>query len=128
MYIYRSDEMATKGSNSSKYQSTICSLLDLSSLAIPISVIVLTPYTSYRKAQPDGWPTWRSLSGLPATNKGLSGLARKPLNSSEITSGNYPQDQPLTIEFNRYPTDSRDDVNRQYVSHSKTTIRGGAEG
>jgi hypothetical protein len=45
MYIYRSDEMATKGSDSSKYQSTICSLLNLSSLAISTSVIVPTPYT-----------------------------------------------------------------------------------
>jgi hypothetical protein len=44
MYIYRSDEMATKGSDSSKYQSTTCSLLDLSSLAITTSVIVPTPY------------------------------------------------------------------------------------
>jgi hypothetical protein len=46
MYIYRSDEMATKGSDSSKYQSTTCSLLDLSSLAITTSVIVPTPYNS----------------------------------------------------------------------------------
>jgi hypothetical protein len=44
MYIYRSDEMATKGSDSSKYQSTTCSLLNLSSLAITTSVIVPTPY------------------------------------------------------------------------------------
>jgi hypothetical protein len=47
MYIYRSDEMATKGSDSSKYQSTTCSLLDLSSLAITTSVIVPTPYRNY---------------------------------------------------------------------------------
>jgi hypothetical protein len=46
MYIYRSDEIATKGSDSSKYQSTTCSLLDLSSLAITTSVIVPTPYNS----------------------------------------------------------------------------------
>jgi hypothetical protein len=46
MYIYRSDEMATKGSNLSKYQSTTCSLLDLSSLAISTSVIVPTSYRS----------------------------------------------------------------------------------
>jgi hypothetical protein len=45
MYIYRLDEMATKGSDSSKYQSTTCSLLDLSSLAITTSVIVPTPYS-----------------------------------------------------------------------------------
>jgi hypothetical protein len=45
MYIYCSDEMATKGSNLSKYQSTICSLLDLSSLAISTYVIVPTPYS-----------------------------------------------------------------------------------
>jgi hypothetical protein len=45
MYIYHSDEMATKGSDLSKYQSTTCSLLDLSSLAISTSVIVPTPYT-----------------------------------------------------------------------------------
>jgi hypothetical protein len=45
MYIYRSDEMATKGSDSSKYQSTTCSLLNLSSLAITTSVIVPTPYS-----------------------------------------------------------------------------------
>jgi hypothetical protein len=38
--------MATKGSNLSKYQSTICSLLDLSSLAISTSVIVPTSYTN----------------------------------------------------------------------------------
>jgi hypothetical protein len=38
--------MATKGSDSSKYQSTTCSLLDLSSLAITTSVIVPTPYSS----------------------------------------------------------------------------------
>jgi hypothetical protein len=44
MYIYRLDEMATKGSDLSKYQSTTCSLLDLSSLAITTSVIVPTPY------------------------------------------------------------------------------------
>jgi hypothetical protein len=44
MYIYRSDEIATKGSDSSKYQSTICSLLNLSSLAISTSVIVPMPY------------------------------------------------------------------------------------
>jgi hypothetical protein len=44
MYIYCSDEMAAKGSDSSKYQSTTCSLLDLSSLAITTSVIVPTPY------------------------------------------------------------------------------------
>jgi hypothetical protein len=44
MYIYCSDEMATKGSDSSKYHSTTCSLLDLSSLAITTSVIVPTPY------------------------------------------------------------------------------------
>jgi hypothetical protein len=46
MYIYCSDEMATKGSDLSKYQSTTCSLLNLSSLAISTSVIVPTPYTS----------------------------------------------------------------------------------
>jgi hypothetical protein len=45
MYIYCLDEMATKGSNSSKYQSRTCSLLDLSSLAISISVIVPTSYS-----------------------------------------------------------------------------------
>jgi hypothetical protein len=50
MYIYRSDKMATKGSNLSKYQSTTCSLPDLSSLAITTSVIVPTPYI--RIAQP----------------------------------------------------------------------------
>jgi hypothetical protein len=44
MYIYCLDEMATKGSDSSKYQSTTCFLLDLSSLAITTSVIVLTSY------------------------------------------------------------------------------------
>jgi hypothetical protein len=44
MYIYCSDEMATKGSDLSKYQSTTCSLLDLSSLAISTSVIVPTSY------------------------------------------------------------------------------------
>jgi hypothetical protein len=44
MYIHCLDEIATKGSNSSKYQSTTCSLLDLSSLAITTSVIVPTPY------------------------------------------------------------------------------------
>jgi hypothetical protein len=48
MYIYRLDEMATKDSNSSKYQSTTCSLLDLSSLAITTSVIVPTPYIQMR--------------------------------------------------------------------------------
>jgi hypothetical protein len=47
MYIYCSDEMATKGSDSSKYQSMTCSLLDLSSLAITTSVIVPTPYSSF---------------------------------------------------------------------------------
>jgi hypothetical protein len=51
MYIYRSDEMATKGSDSSKYQSTTCSLLDLSSLAITTSVIVPTPYISIKKEE-----------------------------------------------------------------------------
>jgi hypothetical protein len=33
---------------------------------------------------------------LPATNRGLSGLAGKLSNSSEIISGNYPQGQLLT--------------------------------
>jgi hypothetical protein len=47
MNIYRLDEMATKGSDSSKYQSTTCSLLDLSSLAITTSVIVPTPYSCH---------------------------------------------------------------------------------
>jgi hypothetical protein len=56
---------------------------------------------SFGKAQLDGQPTWQSLFGLPATNKRLSGLAEKLLNSSEITSGNYPQGQPLTTEANR---------------------------
>jgi hypothetical protein len=42
MHIYCLDEMATKDSDSSKYQSTTCSLLDLSSLAISTSVIVST--------------------------------------------------------------------------------------
>jgi hypothetical protein len=51
MYIYRLDEMATKGSDSSKYQSTTCSLLDLSSLAITTSVIVPTPYRSHLATQ-----------------------------------------------------------------------------
>jgi hypothetical protein len=46
MHIYCSDKMATKGSDLSKYQSTTCSLLDLSSLAISTSVIVPTPYIS----------------------------------------------------------------------------------
>jgi hypothetical protein len=45
MHIYCSDEMATKGSDSSKYQSMTCSLLDLSSLAISTSVIVPTSYS-----------------------------------------------------------------------------------
>jgi hypothetical protein len=45
MYIYCSDEMATKGSDSSKYQSMTCSLLNLSSLAITTSVIVPTSYS-----------------------------------------------------------------------------------
>jgi hypothetical protein len=49
MYIYRLDEMATKGSNLSKYQSTTCSLLDLSSLAISTSVIVPTSYSVVTK-------------------------------------------------------------------------------
>jgi hypothetical protein len=44
MHIYHSDEMATKSSNLSKYQSTTCSLLNLSSLAISTSVIVPTSY------------------------------------------------------------------------------------
>jgi hypothetical protein len=38
------DEWATKGSDLSKYQSTTCSLLDLSNLAISTSVMVPTPY------------------------------------------------------------------------------------
>jgi hypothetical protein len=46
MHIYHLDEMATKGSDLSEYQSTTCSLLDLSSLAISTSVIVPTPYTT----------------------------------------------------------------------------------
>jgi hypothetical protein len=50
MYIYCSDEMATKVSDLSKYQATTCSLLDLSSLAITTSVIVPMPYI--RIAQP----------------------------------------------------------------------------
>jgi hypothetical protein len=49
MHIYCLNEMATKGSNSSKYQSTTCSLLDLSSLAISTSVIVLTSYKRLNK-------------------------------------------------------------------------------
>jgi hypothetical protein len=62
MYIYRSDETATKGSDSSKYQSTTCSLLNLSSLAITTSVIVPTPYSyanfipNVAKAQAFGHP------------------------------------------------------------------------
>jgi hypothetical protein len=56
MNIYRLDEMATKGSDSSKYQSTTCSLLDLSSLAITTSVIVPTPYK---------YPLYQSTSWLP---------------------------------------------------------------
>jgi hypothetical protein len=49
MYIYRSDEMATKGSDSSKYQSPTCSLLNLSSLALSTSVIVPTSYNQHLK-------------------------------------------------------------------------------
>jgi hypothetical protein len=65
MYIYRSDKMATKGSNSSKYQSTTCSLLDLSSLAITTSVIVPTPYIEHLKKLYKIDPTTRLLLMTP---------------------------------------------------------------
>jgi hypothetical protein len=49
MHIYCSDKMATKSSDSSKYQFTTCSLLNLRSLAISTSVIVPTPYSCCSK-------------------------------------------------------------------------------
>jgi hypothetical protein len=60
IYIVRTRWLPT-GSDSSKYQSTTCSLLDLSSLAISISVIVPTSYS--RSRGPTLFPT-SSLNSL----------------------------------------------------------------
>jgi hypothetical protein len=90
--------MATKGSNSSKYQSTTCSLLDLSSLAISTSVIVPTSYNDDR--------------GVPATPAGgeeLQSSAGQIHDQEESIKRLHPGDWP-----NNQPPPHTPDSERRY--------------